>query len=144
MFLVKLFTFGILSLSVFKIDYSCVFWGFIHHPLFLNLCHIFVITSKTTHPMSSNNYFCVACEALRHIRITLSVVRPSVCPSVCHTFLSHFPKLCFAGDTCISRKAVPIFDITFRCFTLIGLTNDHWWGFNTEMRIWFIIAVLQF
>ena len=43
--------------------------------------------------------------------ITLSVVRPSVCPSVCHTFLSHFPKLWFAGDTCIPRIAATIFEV---------------------------------
>ena len=39
------------------------------------------------------------------------VRRPSVCPSVCHTFLSHFPKLCFAGDTCIPRNAASIFKL---------------------------------
>ena len=56
--------------------------------------------------------FCVACEAYRHIGITLSVVR-----------LSHFPKLCFAGDTCIPRNAATIFYyspiIFFRNFSLL-------------------------
>ena len=37
------------------------------------------------------------------------VRRPSVCPSACHTLLSHFPKLCFAGDTCIPRNAATSF-----------------------------------
>ena len=42
------------------------------------------------------------------------VRRPSVCPSVrpsvCLSVrLSHFPKLCFAGDTCIPRNAATIF-----------------------------------
>ena len=43
-----------------------------------------------------------------------SDTKGSLCPSsvflsVCHTFLSHFPKLCFAGDTCIPRNAATIF-----------------------------------
>ena len=42
------------------------------------------------------------------------VRRPSVClsvrPSVCLSVrLSHFPKLCFAGDTCIPQNAATIF-----------------------------------
>ena len=37
-----------------------------------------------------------------------SARRLSVCPSVC---LSHFPKLCFAGDTCIPRNAATIFHV---------------------------------
>ena len=40
--------------------------------------------------------------------------RPSVCLSVCHTFLSHFPKLCFAGDACILRNAATIFEYMYR------------------------------
>ena len=32
----------------------------------------------------------------------------SVRPSVCLTFLSHLPKLCFAGDTCIPRNTANI------------------------------------
>ena len=39
----------------------------------------------------------------------MSVVRMSGRLSVCHTFLSHFPKLCFTGDTCILRNAATIF-----------------------------------
>ena len=51
------------------------------------------------------------------------VSRPSVLPSVCHT--SHFPKLCFAGDTCILRNAATIFilSVTLWQKTLILAIN---------------------
>ena len=88
----------------------------------MNVCSDSVIYSKRVCDiclkivqvtMAYSMAFCVVCEAQRHIGITLSVVCLSVCPSVClfvcHTFLSHFPKLCFAGDTCIPRNAATIF-----------------------------------
>ena len=37
-------------------------------------------------------------------------IRPSVCLSV---RLSHFPKLCFAGDTCIPWNAATIFKVSY-------------------------------
>ena len=39
-----------------------------------------------------------------------SLCPSSVCLSVC---LSHFPKLCFAGDTCIPRTAATILIVTY-------------------------------
>ena len=51
--------------------------------------------------------FCVACEAWRHIGITLSVVCLSVCLSVRPSVT--LTELCFAGDTCIPRNAATIF-----------------------------------
>ena len=59
------------------------------------------ISQSELHQVFSN--FCVACEAKRHIGITFSVVRLS------HFPMSHFPKLCFAGNTCIPRNAATIF-----------------------------------
>ena len=45
----------------------------------------------------------------------------SVCLSVCHTFLSQFPKLCFAGDPCIPRNAATIFCSCIMSWTLAGV-----------------------
>ena len=55
------------------------------------------------------------------------VRRLSVCPSLClsvrHTFLLHFPKLCFAGDTCIPRNAATILNISLHFLTV------RYWAF---------------
>ena len=47
------------------------------------------------------------------------VCRPSVCLSVFHTFLSHFPELCFAGDTCIPWNAATLFCLAL-AFTIFS------------------------
>ena len=47
------------------------------------------------------------------------VRRPSACLSV---RLSHFPKLCFAGDTCIPRNAATMF---YQTWGTPPMNDDH-------------------
>ena len=71
------------------------------------------------------------------------VRRPSVCLSVCHTFLSHFPELCFAGDTCIPRNVATIFILEATTTNLmynndpkaLGKTCCYAW-FHSEVKFW--------
>ena len=76
----------------FVIRYTLVF--FFVDPLYVVSCFLCPLQSIATHRD-------------RFVR------RLSVCPSVCHTFLSYFPRLCFAGDTSIPWNAATIFFVMF-------------------------------
>ena len=67
-------------------------------------------------------HFCVAIHPYRYVCLS---VRPSV-TLFCHTFLSHFLKLYFAGDTCIPRNAATIFSYIGEIISS-GRISSLWW-----------------
>ena len=72
------------------------------------------------------------------------VRRLSVSPSVCHTFLSHFPELCFAGNTCIPRNAATFFSSDSREVTNLAKFKYTWVSMkciSPFMYCWFIMKM---
>ena len=79
--------------------------------------------------------FRVACDIATHGDhfVRRPSVRPSLCPSVtCHT--SHFPKLCFAGDTCIPRNAATI----FHCMSLTFRKGVYFKSYFALLSLWVV------